>query len=171
LPLSTRSALVEHYPKVIEPTVGSLEAQFGTTEENLRWTTFNRVPLLNVAQVLGTLPESAVHIFCNTVSLDDPAALLLTYNVHGLLYSLMWKDNGGYWTDLPAPPEMLGDADLRPSVRLVFKDERAQQAFLVYLQQVQAEKVHNPSLQLVFSRLACKPVIGPVAIEKVADGS
>ncbi len=171
--------VVADYPKAIEPTVASIEIRAGTAEridqrdgeDSLRWIPFHRLSLADVGAAIGPLPQEIVHLFCNAPQFDDGANLLLTYDLHGLLYSFMWRESAGQWTDLPVPPELRGEADLRPSVRLVFKDERAKQSFLIYHQQVLAEKVHNPTLHLLFNRLACSPVVLPVATAKDTNGS
>lgn len=152
---------VGEFPIVIEPTVQVLEAKAGCDDvspshpSELSWTRLVRVPLATVSQAL-TLPSGVVHVFGVDESLEA-CVLLLCYENSGVLRHVAVKQQGE-WQLQPASPEMIGEPDMRPSVRLVFQDERTQRAFMFYLEQVQGGRVHNPTLAVVLDKLACPPI-------------
>lgn len=169
----SRYVSVGEFPIVIEPTVQVLEARAGSSDvaepdhpSELGWTRLVRVPLAVASQAL-TIPSGVVHIFGLDES-PEKCVLLLCYENSGILRYIAVKQEGE-WLVQPAAPEMVGEADLRPSVRLVFKDNRAQRAFLFYLEQLQAGRVHNPTLATVVDRLAVPPIAIGVGVHDERD--
>lgn len=76
--------------------------------------------------------------------------------------------------DLPVVVESFDDpphqespplANMRPSVSLVFEDQRACNAFVRHLEAIQSRKTNNPTLALALSKLVKPPTVTDVLVE------
>ena len=153
------SVELEDYPRVIEPTVNRIECQ-ETMDGVLRHAVLCRVDSALIATVTA-LPTSATHFFGPHADLSR-CRYFLAYGPTGHLVAVCVSDGAG-WTASELPEEVNGLPILFPSVRLVFKDERARDVFLYYLSGVKTGSYLNPAMAQAIDGLAEPPRIVPVA--------
>jgi len=148
--VSNREITLGDYPLVIEPTTESLEAKAGAPDDD-RWKQLPRVPTHTVLAAL-TLPGGIVHFFGVSATLEEND-VLLCYSTAGRLSHVMRRKDSE-WVLSSVPAEVTGDPILKPSVRLVFEDERARASFIQHFKSIREGKTHNPTLSLLMDRLA-----------------
>ena len=137
---------ISNYPLVIEPTAESLEAIGAEGSIQLR-----RIPTHVVLTLIPGLAVGMVHFFGESSKLGENQAVLC-YNAGGQLQTVLVQEEQT-WEPRPLPPEATGDATLQPSVRLVFENERTRAVFVHHLDQIRAQKAHNPTLALLMEKL------------------
>ncbi len=143
---------ISDYPLIIEPTTEVLEVTGGASPDSLGWTQLYRVPTHIVLTHLAGLPSRLIHFFGVSRELVNNQ-VLLAYTSGGRLEHIL-RRNDNTWDVLDLPAEVTGTPVIRPSVRLVFKDERARAVFIHHLQQIIDKKAHNPTLALLMDCLA-----------------
>lgn len=148
---------ISDYPLVIEPTVEILEITASDTPGSLKWTRLYRIATPVVLQELPGLTNNLVHFFGPSADLST-AEFLLGYACGGLLRTMLWRDEQRNWLSMDIPAEALGDAVTHPSVRCVFKTQRARESFLYYLEQIRVGRIVNPALAVVLDQLVGQPI-------------
>ncbi len=146
---------ISNYPPVIEPTAEILEIIGGT--DNLQRSHLYRIATQVVLDRLSGITNGLVHFFGLSPDLDSNQ-FILAYTSGGLLSQLLWREKQN-WDVALIPIEAIGQPVVHPSLRLVFKTERARAAMLHYISQVIDQKVHNPSLAIVFEQFAEPPLV------------
>lgn len=148
------SIALANYPLVIEPTTVVLEVKVGASADPAedRWSSLHRVPIDAVRSLVSGIPDGIVHFFGKSVDPGENAAMLC-YSVGGRLSHFMHRYNG-QWALTTVPDELVGKPTQHPSLRFVFEDERARSSFLYYVRSVIDGKIHNPSLAIIFDKLA-----------------
>lgn len=143
---------ISDYPLIIEPTAEVLEVTGGPNPESLGWTQLYRVPTHIVLTHLVGLPSQLIHFFGLSRALETNQ-VLFAYTSGGRLQNILRRGPNG-WEVLDLPAEVTGTPITRPSVRLVFNDERTRAVFIHHLQQIIDGKAHNPTLALLMEKLA-----------------
>ncbi len=149
--MTDRAITLGDYPLVIEPTVSVLEFKIGGEGVPERQAHLHRIPTHVVLSAVE-LPNSLVHFFGLSEELAENE-VILCYSTAGRLTHVL-KRGDDEWHLSTVPAEITGDAVLLPSVRLVFKDERARQVFLHHMQQIVDGKSHHPQMSLLLEQLA-----------------
>lgn len=156
---------IRDYPHVIEPTVDVLEVVVSTDSQAATWTQLHRVSSQTALQSMAWLADNAPQLFGPTVPAGTVYPFLLAYTSGGRLEKILqYRD--GFWDVLPLPEEVTGEKVTMPSVRLVFKTERARAAFLRHIEQIIDQKVNNPALAVVLDQLHEKPFLVDVWRDK-----
>lgn len=141
------------YPRVIEPTVSVIEAACeGGAGKTMR---LHRLPPVAVNREIAFSMEGATHFFGDSDELSK-SRYILVYDACGLLIGSLYR-TGESWAmadwfhcDVNGAPNTL------PSLRLVFKDERARDTMLYYLDGVVSGKFSNTTLRMAMDGLAEK---------------
>ena len=147
---------ISDYPIVIEPTTASIEAVVGTDSANAKWMQLPRLDGLTVSEAINGLVHGLAHFFGQSATIAD-SAFVLGYTAGGRLSKVLQRQDL-FWDVIDIPEEVTGEPVSKPSVRLVFKTERARAVFIHYLQQVTAGKIQNPSLAIVLDQLEEPPL-------------
>lgn len=148
---------LSNYPVVIEPTVRTLEVSTGPATDPTQWTHLYRIEGQGATAELINASKNAIHFFGTSANIAD-VQFALCYSTGGRLTGVLMRTSAG-WEQADIPPEALGDAVSMPSIRLVFKTERARAGMLHYLNGVLSGKVTNPSLAVVLDQLATPPIV------------
>lgn len=157
---------VSAFPPVIDPVVAVLEVQSGQTVSESGWTQWPRIDIAEVSKYI-VLPPGVCHWFGPSADMDK-CPMMLGYDVGGKLKYFSAYDAVDGWLLHEAPAEMTGRAELRPSMRLIFDNERSLQAFHRYLHQVVTGKMPNPTLEMLLKHLPVQPTMGIAGVMKEA---
>jgi hypothetical protein len=158
-----KSYTLSDYPVVIDPTVAVLELRSGPRQEE-GWTQWPRLDIREVQAKLHPAKHT-LHWFGDKELLADCEAAI-GYDGAGIAKQTAIRLPDGGFQLMDMPPEITGQADVRPFVRLIFKNERARLLFLRHLQNVSDGVIHNPSLALLLEQLEVSPFAGTIGVQK-----
>lgn len=149
--------VLANYPLVIDPATTVLEAKVGESADPAgdRWAPLYRVSaeaVRSLVSVRAGIPAGIVHFFGKNAEVLENDAMLC-YDAGGRISHVMYRSASG-WSVTTVPDDVTGKLVKLPSVRLVFEDERARVSFLYYIERVLNGKIQNPSLAVIFDRLA-----------------
>lgn len=141
------------YPLFIEPTEEVLEATGKAGSDERALVRLQRVPTHVVLTRLSGLPAGLVHFFGLSERFEQNK-FLVAYSSCGYLRSVLSRVSENDWHISDIPIEHTGEGVRLPSVRLVFKTERARAVFIHHVEQIVKQKVVNPTLLQVLTQLA-----------------
>jgi hypothetical protein len=144
--------VITDYPRVIEPTVSVLEMAIAN-KDGSRQMHLERLDPVAVHAAVIALPLTAVHFFGPT-PVAAACQYMLAYNEAGLLVAMIIRDAPGWVIDNVFDCDFNGAPPTLPSLRMIFKDQRARDVFMYYLQQVRNGRIVNPSLFAALDGLA-----------------
>lgn len=152
--LADLAIVLANYPSVIDPAITVLETKAGESDdsEGDRWVTLCRVSAEAVHDLVAGIPIGVVHFFGISAEASHND-VLLCYDTGGRISHVMYRSDDK-WAMTTVPDDVAGKFVSLPAVRLVFSDERARSAFLYYIERVLNGKIQNPSLAIVFDKLA-----------------
>lgn len=139
-------------PNFIEPLIDVLEVTGADGHDALGWIQLQRVSGEAVFAQFPTLPEGLVHFF-GRFSRVEENDFLVAYNCAGRLTALLRHSSATGWCFDDLPAELTGSPVIKPSVRLVFKTERARAVFVHYINQLMGGQMVNPALAVVIDQL------------------
>lgn len=146
--------VLANYPLVIDPAAMVLEAKVGVSADPAgdRWVPLCRVSAEAVRGLVDGIPDGVAHFFgISTEACNND--VMLCYTVGGCISHVMYR-SADEWAMTMVPDDVTGRFVSRPSVRLVFSDERSRSALLYYIERVLNGKIRNSSLAVIFDRLA-----------------
>lgn len=121
-----------------------------------------RIPVESVTQLS---PVLLTHAFGDTADITE-LKQVAGYDCEGKLIVILEKTANG-WQVVPIVKTVKQTA--YPAMCLIFQDVRAQNSFLTYLQQVQNETIHNPSVALMLSTLKIAPYTTMLTVTENPD--
>lgn len=145
---------IEHYPIVIEPATAVIEATAVLPTGEQKAIQLWRLDPVAVHQATPIAAPGATHFFGDEETVAA-SRYLLVYTVVGLLTSVLVRVRG-LFEEADISCDVNGAPSCLPSLRLVFKDTRARDVFLYYLDKVQNGFFSNPSVAQALSGLAEK---------------
>jgi hypothetical protein len=167
--------IIQDVPVVVEPCVQVIEATCVVTDEPHGSRCFPvqlyRLELDNsLIDKLPFVPSTKTpHVFCPVTTLKD-APLLLVYDHMGRLHTLYKRQKKATWSRHELYAEVIGQAEVTPSVRFRFPNEKQQRRFLTLAEQLirqsQSSVINCDDVQefiKLIGRLRTPPVVVPVA--------
>ena len=147
---------IRHYPIVIETSEEVLDVVLGTDSSPPDWTQLRRIATQDVQQLLSGLVDNITHFFSQTGDLAT-TRFMLGYTGDGRLSKIVQRQHDK-WDVIEVPADVSDKCVTQPSVRLVFKTERARAVFMHYLQQIVETPKNNPTLASVLEQLYEPPL-------------
>jgi len=167
--------IIQDVPVIVEPCVQVIEATCAVTDGQYGPRCFP-VQLYRLAldnSLIDKLPfvpsTKTPHVFCPVTTLKD-APLLLVYDHMGRLHTVYKRQKKSTWSRHELYDEVVGRAEVTPSVRFRFANEKQQRRFLTLTEQLirqsQSTVINCDDVQefiKLIGRLRTPPVVVPVA--------